>query len=134
VIGRGESCELAIVDEDLSREHARVHRDWTGATIADLGSKNGTWVGSTRLATGAERRLRDGDEIRLGQTRLIYRDPAEQFLAEMESTPAPPAPEPEPAPAPVTPIPAKRRNLAPMVVALLLILLSVAALVWLLNA
>src|SRR3972149_3943150 len=61
VIGRGETCDVAIVDPDLSREQVRVRRDWAGAAVVDLGSKNGTFVGEERLVTGrAPRRGRAG--------------------------------------------------------------------------
>ena len=41
--------------------------------MTDLGSSNGTWVNGERI--WASRRLRHGDEIRIGQTRLVFRDP-----------------------------------------------------------
>ena len=41
--------------------------------MSDLGSSNGTWVNGERI--WASRRLRHGDEIRIGQTRLVFRDP-----------------------------------------------------------
>ena len=41
--------------------------------MTDLGSSNRTCVNGERI--WASRRLRDGDEIRVGQTRLIFRDP-----------------------------------------------------------
>jgi pSer/pThr/pTyr-binding forkhead associated (FHA) protein len=41
--------------------------------VTDLGSSNGTWVNGERI--WGSRRLQHGDEIRVGQTRLVFRDP-----------------------------------------------------------
>ena len=41
--------------------------------MTDLGSSNGTWVNGERI--WSSQRLRHGDEIRIGQTRLFFRDP-----------------------------------------------------------
>jgi pSer/pThr/pTyr-binding forkhead associated (FHA) protein len=55
----------------VSRQHARLTIEGEVATLEDLGSKNGTFVGDERLSS--PRVLRDGDEIRLGQAvRLVY--------------------------------------------------------------
>ena len=42
-----------------------------GATIEDLASKNGTFVGERRL--DAPTALRDGDRLRLGRQLLVFR-------------------------------------------------------------
>ena len=119
VIGRGETCDAALVDPDLSREHARIRRGHTATTICDLGSKNGTEVGGTMVAPGDEQPLHHGDRVRLGNTVFVYRDPAEAFIADLAR------PKPR---APVRP----RRGL--IFLALTLIALALAALVWLLRA
>ncbi|MEK6607946.1 MAG: FHA domain-containing protein [Myxococcota bacterium] len=84
-IGRGATCDLAVDDPDVSREHARVRRDLSCVLIADLGSKNGVLIGARRVEE--ERRLHDGDELVLGATRLRFRDPAEAFLRDLEGVP-----------------------------------------------
>jgi len=84
VVGRGETCDLAIVDADLSREHFRLRRTWSGTTVADLGSKNGTRVEDRPLATGEDAALRDGERISAGSTELVFRDPVEVYLAALE--------------------------------------------------
>ncbi len=84
VIGRGGGCDVVIRDEELSREHARLRRGWLQTTIADLGSKNGTRVGRTRVRLGAERVLRPGDAIRLGATVLLYDDPVERYMTALD--------------------------------------------------
>lgn len=76
VIGREQGVDLRIDgDEAISRLHAelaRVGRSWV---IADDGlSSNGTFVDGERLRT--RRRLRDRDLILVGETGVLYREPA----------------------------------------------------------
>jgi pSer/pThr/pTyr-binding forkhead associated (FHA) protein len=81
-MGRGESCDLILSDNDVSREHAAVERGPAGFAIRDLGSKNGVEVMGEELI--GERPLRDGDIIRLGETRLRFIDPEDRYLRQME--------------------------------------------------
>jgi pSer/pThr/pTyr-binding forkhead associated (FHA) protein len=85
VIGRGESCDLAIVDADLSREHLRVRRTWSVASVVDLGSKNGSRRNDDPLPAGQDVPLRHADRLSAGQTELVFRDPIEQYLASLEA-------------------------------------------------
>jgi len=84
VIGRGEEADLVLRDPDVSREHIEITRDLDGALARDLGSKNGLDVNGKRLR---ERRLRHGDTLRLGETSIVYEDPAEQALKGLEGQP-----------------------------------------------
>lgn len=65
-IGRDASNDVAINDAEVSRHHARLTRQGGGYAIEDLGSTNGTFVGSMRL-TGL-RILNNGDTFGLGET------------------------------------------------------------------
>src|SRR5690349_21667223 len=60
-------------DPTASHMHAMLERFPAGWCVTDLGSSNGTWVNGERI--WASHRLRHGDEIRIGQTRLMFRDP-----------------------------------------------------------
>jgi predicted component of type VI protein secretion system len=75
VIGRRSASDVALSwDAEVSRLHCEVQ--WVGGewTVTDSGlSRNGTFVGDERLTE--RRRLRDGDVIRAGATRLVFRDP-----------------------------------------------------------
>jgi DNA-binding winged helix-turn-helix (wHTH) protein len=74
ILGRDVQDGVSIESPSVSRRHARI--SVTGhATIADLGSKNGTYVRGERI--GAEVPLRDGDEVRVGSVVLQFRQPPE---------------------------------------------------------
>lgn len=62
-----------VLEEDptVSRLHAVLERFSSGWCLRDLGSRNGSFVNGERVF--GERVLRPGDEVRLGQTRLVYR-------------------------------------------------------------
>ena len=74
-IGRSPLCEFPIHDENISREHALVRRDWTGIFIKDMNSRNGVVINGERLGRSDERQLRDRDEILLGTVKLSFSDP-----------------------------------------------------------
>jgi len=85
VIGRGRTCGLLLLDPDLSREHAAIHRDWDGVSILDLGSKNGVSVDGQRLSEGATRSLADGSRIELGDCILELADPSARYLEQLRA-------------------------------------------------
>lgn len=72
VIGRSSSNEV-VFPEDLlvSRTHAVIEQYAGGWVVRDLGAVNGTYVNGVRVV--AERVLRSGDEIRVGQNVLLFR-------------------------------------------------------------
>jgi DNA-binding CsgD family transcriptional regulator len=71
-IGRDADNDVPLPDDlKLSRVHAALERYGTGWSINDLGSRNGTFVNNQRL--WRERILRTGDEIKAGDTLLVYR-------------------------------------------------------------
>ena len=69
VIGRLSSCDIALGDPQVSRRHAEVRRDAEGFCVFDLGSTNGTAVNGTPVK---ERRLSDGDELRIGSATIRF--------------------------------------------------------------
>lgn len=72
IIGRDPAAAVVIDSSDVSRQHARLFISDDHVTIEDLGSKNGTFVGSERLS--APRVLRGiDDEITVGKTSVLLR-------------------------------------------------------------
>ncbi|HEX3979142.1 MAG TPA: FHA domain-containing protein, partial [Solirubrobacteraceae bacterium] len=73
-VGSAAENDVALTDDPTaSHLHAILEQFPAGWCVTDLGSSNGTWVNGERI--WASRRLRPGDEIRVGQTRLVFRDP-----------------------------------------------------------
>jgi DNA-binding winged helix-turn-helix (wHTH) protein len=70
VLGRDPDLELFLDSRDISRRHARIRIIGEEATIEDLESKNGTFVGERRLE--AVTPLADGDSIRIGSVQLTF--------------------------------------------------------------
>jgi hypothetical protein len=68
-IGRSLSAHVRFDDPTVSRRHALVYRDDTGARILDDRSLNGVFRNGARV-DHAE--LDDGDEIALGRYRLYF--------------------------------------------------------------
>lgn len=82
LLGRGANCDLALPDDDISREHAALERSVDGIVVRDLASKNGVEVGGERIS--GQCRLRDGEIIRIGETELRVSDPEDRYLRRME--------------------------------------------------
>jgi pSer/pThr/pTyr-binding forkhead associated (FHA) protein len=68
-IGRLSSAHLCLEDDKVSRIHSVLEVGNDGAlNIIDMGSVEGTWVNGKRVTKGT---LKFGDEIKVGNTRLI---------------------------------------------------------------
>jgi pSer/pThr/pTyr-binding forkhead associated (FHA) protein len=88
-IGKAAENDVPVAEDvTASHLHAVLERFPAGWCVSDLGSSNGTWVNGERI--WASRRLRHGDEIRVGQTRLVFRDPLGTAGARTEAEEAPP--------------------------------------------
>ncbi len=64
VLGRAPDCEVAVSSRAISRRHAQIVVTSRAATIEDLGSRNGTFVGASRVSGVVT--LCAGDRILLG--------------------------------------------------------------------
>jgi pSer/pThr/pTyr-binding forkhead associated (FHA) protein len=82
-IGRSPSADLSLGgDAEVSGLHAQLEFVGSECTILDDGiSRNGSYVNEERVS--GRRRLRDGDVIRVGRSRISFRVPEE---AAAEST------------------------------------------------
>src|SRR5579862_1534090 len=70
VIGRGEECDLRLIDEQVSRRHAEVNPDSKGgAVLRDLGSVNGTLVDGQRVTTA---NIPDRGRFKIGSTEIVF--------------------------------------------------------------
>jgi hypothetical protein len=87
-VGKAAENDIPLAgDARASHLHAILERFAAGWCVTDLGSSNGTWVNGERI--WSSHRLRHGDEIRVGQTRLIFHDApsAGGALTEVEESP-----------------------------------------------
>ena len=82
VIGRAEALPMQILDDMVSRKHLRIKYDeQTKQHLAeDMNSKHGVFINGRKISTPAE--LREGDEISIGQTKLMF---TEQDFDDRES-------------------------------------------------
>lgn len=71
VLGRVQEADVRILGPAVSRRHARILVAAGGATLEDLGSKNGTLLNGTRISGPVS--IEDGDEIELGGAKVIFR-------------------------------------------------------------
>jgi DNA-binding winged helix-turn-helix (wHTH) protein len=68
VIGRDPHDAIVIHAPEVSRHHARLIVAGTRITLEDLGSKNGTFIGTRRVTDPVE--VAPGDDILIGTIRL----------------------------------------------------------------
>jgi pSer/pThr/pTyr-binding forkhead associated (FHA) protein len=69
IIGRHAHCDLSVMDEALSAQHARVshhHGQWW---LEDLNSTNGTFLNDLQLSTPAV--VITGDQFKCGNTLFV---------------------------------------------------------------
>lgn len=89
-VGRASNNGVCLSnDQQVSRLHLVLERYPAGWSARDVGSANGTFVNGERLHS--EHRLQDGDELRVGETRLVFRntdrDDGDMTLSAAEEVP-----------------------------------------------
>jgi DNA-binding winged helix-turn-helix (wHTH) protein len=77
VLGRDEDATVRIDAPGVSRRHARILVSGAEATIEDLGSKNGTYVGDAGPPITGPTPLPDDSRFRLGRVLLVFRSSPE---------------------------------------------------------
>ncbi|MBI3183409.1 MAG: FHA domain-containing protein [Myxococcales bacterium] len=77
-VGRLPDCDLVLDDPSVSKRHAVLHwyQERKVATVQDLGSTNGTFIGAAQLIDQRRMPLNDGDVVGFGDVQFVY------FLAE----------------------------------------------------
>jgi DNA-binding NtrC family response regulator len=84
--GGAEVLAITLADARMSGQHARISRIGGAWVVEDLGSKNGTWLGTQRITRHT---LGDGDALVIGHTVLVYRTSGGE-AADVEQLPAAP--------------------------------------------
>jgi transcriptional regulator with AAA-type ATPase domain len=74
VVGSAPSCEVLLDHATVSRHHAELRSRDEGVEVVDLGSKNGTYVGSLRVRRET---VTPGQVLRFGQVELRLESVAE---------------------------------------------------------
>lgn len=102
-LGRASFVDLPLADRNVSHLHARLRIEGDAIVVDDLNSRNGTWVGGTKL--DAPRTLQRGDRLQLGGSTILFG--ANEWV---DDVPATPAPAPIPVAVPEPPAPARPTN------------------------
>jgi len=68
VIGRGDKADLRLIDDGISRDHARILKEGNQMVLEDMASTNGTYCNGGRVTRQA---LSEGDKILLGSTTIL---------------------------------------------------------------
>jgi pSer/pThr/pTyr-binding forkhead associated (FHA) protein len=71
LIGRGNDAAIRLDDDYVSTRHARIASNGDQWFVEDLGSTNGTYIGSARITQPTTLTL--GTQIRIGKTLLELR-------------------------------------------------------------
>jgi len=88
-VGKGTGNDIVLDDPTVSRLHASLEKFAEGWCVTDLGSSNGTYLNGERI--WAQQRLRHGDEMRVGRSRLLFRSSEDAAASRTETEGAPPA-------------------------------------------
>ncbi|MCC6334608.1 MAG: DUF4388 domain-containing protein [Myxococcales bacterium] len=67
IIGRSSELDMVLVEDMVSRKHAKITMAGGKITIEDLGSTNGTFVNGEKVKTS---RIKEGDRILIGTSIL----------------------------------------------------------------
>ena len=76
VLGRHPDCQIVIDVGAASRNHAAISREGAGYAIADLGSRNGTFINNEPTKIEGSRTLSPGDQIRICEVTFTFQSTA----------------------------------------------------------
>jgi transcriptional regulator with GAF, ATPase, and Fis domain len=89
-IGRDPSNQISLLDSLVSRRHCVIRKDADAFRLVDLESRNNTFVSGVPVR---ERVLVPGDQIRVGNSVLVFQGPAGESSTDaslrLDATPAP---------------------------------------------
>jgi two-component system cell cycle response regulator len=83
VLGRAPNAEVRLIDDGVSRHHARLRLETDQLWVEDLESRNGTFVNGLKIDQPTS--LREGDKIQVGRTtvlRFAYHDTIDESFHE----------------------------------------------------
>jgi len=89
VLGRAPNAEIRLVDDGVSRHHARLRLETDKLWLDDLESRNGTFVNGQKIDKPTA--LADGDKLQVGRTtvlRFAYHDEIDETFHESLMTSA----------------------------------------------
>lgn len=72
IVGRGEDCDIRVLDTSVSRRHVRIERIGDEYYVLDMQSTNGTYVNDKQSLPGDPIPMRDGDYLRVGNCIFRY--------------------------------------------------------------
>ncbi len=78
-LGSDFTCQVPVQDPSVAPRHAQLRREDEAWVLRDLKSPSGTRVNGELLS--GPRALADGDEVRLGEAPLTFRDPRARAAA-----------------------------------------------------
>jgi len=90
-IGRDPSNEISLLDSLVSRRHCAIRKEANAFRLQDLDSRNNTFVSGVPVK---ERVLVHGDQIRVGNSILIFQGPSNEAVPgnaslQLDATPVP---------------------------------------------
>ncbi len=100
IMGRRDDCDVTVVDQSVSGEHARLEHETGTWTLTDLNSSNGSFLNGIKL--GDPVTVDSGDRIKLGNSEFTFKvtsDADEEDVGEDSEETATVARVPERAPA-----------------------------------
>src|SRR5690349_12029599 len=71
-VGRSSGNTIMLDNSTISRYHVSLTRNGELAFITDLDSANGTYVDGVKLTSNTQHPLGGGEEIQIGNLRMIY--------------------------------------------------------------
>ncbi|MEO7113416.1 MAG: FHA domain-containing protein [Polyangiaceae bacterium] len=84
IVGRGPSCDLPLEEPDASREHLQITRRGSVVMARDLESKNGVFLGESRIQPTRDMTWRAATMLRIGATVIALDEPVATALMELE--------------------------------------------------